>query len=131
MFLQKFLISLFSIVLLFTFGVSQAADQVKDQKKDQAKDQTKDQTQDQIYGNHLMTEQERLQHRNKMRSLKTAQERETYQLEHHKRMQERAKEKGVTLPDEPMMHPGGGMGAGGMGPGGMGGGGMGPGGGRK
>ena len=65
-----------------------------------------------------MTEQERLEHRNQMRSFKTQQEREAYQLEHHKRMQERAKEKGVTLPDEPMMKPGGMGQGGGMGPGG-------------
>lgn len=135
MLFQKFVISFFSIVLFFVAGVSQAADQVRDQTrdqtKDQIKDQTKDQTQDrtrlrdQIYGSQLMTEQERIEHRNTMRSMKTAQEREAYQLEHHKRMQERAKEKGVTLPNEPMMRPGG------MGPGGMGGGGMGPGGGRN
>lgn len=52
-----------------------------------------------IYGWQLMTEQERIEHRNKMRSLKTKQEREAYRIEHHKRMQERARERGVTLPD--------------------------------
>lgn len=55
-----------------------------------------------IYGHQLMTEQERMEHRQKMRSFKTEQEREAYRMEHHKRMQERAKAQGVTLPEEPM-----------------------------
>jgi hypothetical protein len=101
--------------LIFSANLALAADQIKDQTK------TQDQTQDQIFGSQLMTEQERLEHRNKMRSLKTETEREAFQLEHHKLMQARAKEKGVTLPEQPMrpggMHPGGGMGSG-MGPGG-------------
>lgn len=54
-----------------------------------------------IYGQQLMTEQEREQHREKMRSLKTEQEREAYRREHHEKMQQRAGERGVTLPDEP------------------------------
>ena len=86
-----------------------------------------------------MTNQERIEHRNKLRAAKTAEEREQIRLQHHEQMQLRAKEQGVTLPDDPpvrgggqgrRMGPGGGMG--GMGPGGgMGGmGGMGPGGNR-
>lgn len=80
--------------------------------------------QEPIYGSQLMTREERIEHRNKMRSLRTAEEREQYRLEHHAKMQERAREKGVTLPDPPSgrgmrrgMGPGGGMGPG-MGPGG-------------
>jgi hypothetical protein len=72
-----------------------------------------------------------------MRTSKTAEEREQIRNEHHERMKARAKERGMTLPDEPparggMMGPGGGMGSGGgMSPGGgMGGGGMRQGGGR-
>ena len=53
------------------------------------------------YGSQLMTEQERIEHRNKMQSLKTKVERERYRIEHHKLMQERAKQQGVTLPDKP------------------------------
>jgi hypothetical protein len=93
-----------------------------------AEDQVRDQTrqQDQIYGSQLMTEQERNQYRNQMRSAKTVQEREQIRAEHHKQMQARAKERGVTIPDEPPVRGGGmGPGGGGMGPGG---GGMGPGG---
>jgi len=84
-----------------------------------------------------MTDAERNEHRNQMRSLKTSQEREAYRLEHHKLMQERARVKGITLPEVPPAigkgmgngmgagpgpnAAGGGMGAGGSG-GGMGGG---------
>lgn len=72
-----------------------------------------------IYGYQLMTEQERAEHRAKMRSFQTEQEREAYRMEHHKMMQERARAQGVTLPDEPMPRgQGRGMGPGpGAGPG--------------
>jgi hypothetical protein len=80
------------------------------------------QAQERIFGSQLMTEQERLQYRERMLKAKTAEERERIRAEHHQAMTARAKERGVTLPDEPM--PGGGMGMGRMG-GGMGGG-MGP-----
>lgn len=84
-----------------------------------------------VYGSQLMTNQERIEHRNKLRAAKTAEEREQVRLEHHEQMQLRAKERGVTLPDAPPPQ-GGGMGrrmgpGGGMGQGGGMGGGMGPG----
>ena len=73
---------------------------------------------EQVYGWQLMSEQERNEHRAKMQSMKTAQERERYRMEHHKMMQERAKAQGVTLPDMPAQG-GKGMGSGtGMGQGG-------------
>ncbi|MCK9295082.1 MAG: hypothetical protein M0P70_08340 [Desulfobulbaceae bacterium] len=98
------------VVSLFP-AVSPAADM------DPAQVQTQVQQKEQIYGNQLMTPQEMAEHRAKMRSLKTNEEREAYRLEHHQMMQERAKEQGITLPDEPSA-PGGGMGMGtGMGPG--------------
>jgi len=107
----------------------------KDLTRDQDRLQTRDKTQDQIYGSQLMTQQERSAYRAQMRNAKTAQEREQIRKEHHERMKVRAKEKSVTLPDEPPargMRQGMGRGTdpsgGGMGPGG-GGGGMGPGGG--
>ena len=75
----------------------------------------------QVYGWELMTQQERNEHRTKMRSFKTEQERERYRNEHHKKMQKRAEKKGVKLPDKPLPR--------GKGMGGGGGGGMGPGGG--
>ena len=48
-----------------------------------------------------MTAQERLEYQNRMRELKTQQEPEQFRLEHHAKMQERAKERGLKLPDEP------------------------------
>lgn len=102
---------------------AQAADQTRDQARDQARDQTRAaqqiQTQDQerVYGSEIMTPQERSEYHNRMRVLKTEQEREAFRLEHHKLMQERAKVQGKTLPDMPSgMGPGTGPGSG-MGPG--------------
>jgi hypothetical protein len=51
-------------------------------------------------GRQLMTEEEWKEHRDKMRGM-TAQERSRYREETHKRMMERAKEKGVTMPETP------------------------------
>lgn len=59
-----------------------------------------------------MTPQERADQRAKMGAAKTAEEREQIRKEHHKLMQERAKARGMTLPDEPPAM-GGGMGPGG------------------
>jgi len=67
-----------------------------------------------VYGSQLMTRQERIEHRNAMRTMKTPEERNAYREAHHKQMQERAKEKGVILPDMPPVQGMGGMG--GMGP---------------
>ena len=47
----------------------------------------------------LMTPEERTAHRDKMRSLKTYDECKLVQTEHHALMLNRAKEKGVTLPE--------------------------------
>lgn len=64
-----------------------------------------------IYGSQLMTRQERIEYHTKMRAAKTAEEREQLRKEHHDAMQERAKTRGITLPDEPPAR-GGGMGPG-------------------
>ncbi len=94
----------------------------------QSRDPMQMQDRERIYGYELMTPQERTEYQARMRALNTEQEREALRLEHHRKMQERAKAQGRTLPDAPpgmgpgMMEPG--M----MGPGG--GKGMGPGGGR-
>ena len=72
------------------------------------------------YAWQLMTDQERAEFRNKMQSLKTPEEREKYQLDQYKKMQARAKEQGVDLPDMPARGPrgmGSGPGGRGMGPG--------------
>jgi hypothetical protein len=57
--------------------------------------------QDEVYGWQLMSEQERAEHRTKMQNMKTKEERERYRYEHHQKMQQRAKQQGVTLPDMP------------------------------
>lgn len=111
---RTLLASAFAVALGVCAGPASAADQ-----------------DDRIYGSQMMTQQERNEYHDKMRAAKTADERDKIRREHHALMKERAKERGVTLPDEPPMRGGMGPGAG-MGPGGgMGsGGGMGPGGGR-
>jgi hypothetical protein len=68
---------------------------------------------EQVYGSQLMTRQDRVEYRTKMRAAKTAEEKAQIRVEHHERMKERATQQGVTLPDAPPAV-GGGMG---MGPG--------------
>jgi thermostable 8-oxoguanine DNA glycosylase len=58
------------------------------------------QTEQPIYGRQLMTEQEALEYRQKMRAVTSDEERQRIRAEHHEEMQERAKSKGVVLPDE-------------------------------
>lgn len=99
-----------SLIALAAGLVSSAGILAADASKNQSK------IQEPIYGSQLMTPDERIEHRNKMHSLKTPEEREAYRQEHHSLMQARAKERGVTLPEAP---PPRGMGMGqGMGPGG-------------
>ncbi len=69
-----------------------------------------------IYGAQLMTQQERLEYRDRMRTARTQEEREQLRIQHHEQMQARAKERGTSLPEVPPMR--GGMGpGGGQGPG--------------
>ncbi len=87
------------------------------QERTKQKIQTQTKAQERIFGSQLMTEEERNEYRERMRSAKTEQERERIRAEHHERMRARAKERGVQIPDEPPPK-GGGMGPGkGMGPG--------------
>lgn len=83
---------------------------------DQAPAQEKAETQEQVYGSQLMTKQERAEQRARMSSAKTAEEREQIRKEHHDLMKERARERGVKLPDEIPARGGKGAGSG-MGPG--------------
>lgn len=98
-----------TVFLLLPAGSLFAAD--KDQDQIQAQDKM-------IYGWQLMTVEERAQYRAKMQSLNTKEEREAFRMQHHKEMQVRAKEKGYTLPDQPMRSGGPGPGAGSGGGGG-------------
>lgn len=62
---------------------------------------------EQVYGSQLMTQQERTEYRAKMLSAKTIQERERIREEHHEMMKERARSRGLELPDEPPILKGG------------------------
>jgi len=77
---------------------------------------------EQVYGSQLMTQQERVEYRARLRSAQTAEERAQIRAEHHERMRERARQLGVAMPEEPpAMGAGMGPGPGGslrMGPGG-------------
>lgn len=66
-----------------------------------AQEDAKLQTQNSVYGWQLMTNAERNEYRLHRRSLKTQREREACRIEHHRLMQERARERGVTLPQTP------------------------------
>lgn len=117
---------LLSALLAFAAFSVQAADEPA-----KAPAPVKKQARQQVYGYQMMTPAERTEYRSKMRAAKTPEERQQICEDHHAQMQERAKEKGMTLPEAPRCGAGGRMGGRGgrMGPGGGMGGGMGPGGG--
>ncbi len=96
-------------------GISFAADKVEAQQQNKAQVQQQDKVQKPatVYGSQLMTVEERAEYRAKMRSLKTPEERDALRMEHHQKMQERAKATGKTLPDMPAAHAGGACPAGG------------------
>lgn len=99
MFKHTLVISALALFLTFSSTLTLAADQK------------------QVYGSQLMTQQERIEFREKLRNAKTVQEREQIRNEHHKKMQKRAKKLGLSLPDKPPssgkgMGPRGGMGGG-------------------
>jgi hypothetical protein len=125
--MNRRILVLFALVIVLSLSTGSAL------ADDQERAQERVQKQEQIYGSQLMTQQEREEYRSKMRTAKTAEEREQVRKEHHERMKDRAAERGVTLSEEPPAR-GRGMGPRGeqMGPRGAGmgprGGGMGPGG---
>ncbi len=93
------------LLLAPCFSIAMAADQpaaAKDQPAAAPSDEP-------VCGWDLMTPEERAEHRAKMRSLKTAPEREAYRAEQHAKMEERAKQQGKTLPSGPPCGPRGGM----------------------
>lgn len=78
-----------------------ATDVVRAQDQDRSPAQLRDQSRDTIYGSQLMSDQERIQYRARMRELATAEERERFRMEHHELMQARAQERGLRLPPDP------------------------------
>jgi len=99
------------VALTFPMGLLLAADSPPAQITAEAPGK------EQIYGSQMMSQEERSEYHAKMRAAKTEEDRELLRKQHHQSMQERAKVRGATLPDEPPAR-GGGMG---MGPGGGGG----------
>jgi hypothetical protein len=87
------MVSALAMALFLPFGVALLADHASALEMTDAPEN--------IYGNQLMTQDERLDHRARMSAAKTAAEREHIRQEHHARMKARARERGVTLPDEP------------------------------
>lgn len=73
----------------------------RSQDQTQTRSETNTREREQIYGSHLMTRKERMEYHQRLRKLKTEEEREQFRQEHHARMQERAKAKGMTLPEHP------------------------------
>jgi len=112
MYRRVLIVSAVTSAVLMSIGYAGATEQERAQEGVESQTQE----QEQIYGSQLMTEQERAEFRAKMRAAKTAEEREQVRKEHHERMEVRAKERGLTLSDEPPLR-GGGMGPG-PGPGG-------------
>ena len=102
-------VALKRVLALFALAAAFAGNPAVAAEKDSAPPQTAAQKQEWIYGSQLMTRQERSEHRAKMRAAKTPEEREQIRKEHHERMKERARERGVTLPDEPPDGGGGGF----------------------
>ena len=54
-----------------------------------------------VFGREMMSVEERNEFRERMRAAKSDTEREKLRAEHHQKMLERARERGVTLPAEP------------------------------
>lgn len=118
---RKLILSTLAVAMFFSAGFAVAADAAPGQIQDRAQNR-------QTAGRTMMTDEERNAQRAKMRSTTSQEERNKVRAEQHEKMKLRAKEKGVTVPDNPPAQgQGGGMGSGiggGQG-GGMGGGGRG------
>lgn len=106
--------AVFAILLAAVLPTTVALAQNQDRARDTTRAQQPAMNQERIFGSQMMTSQERNEYRERMRAARTEQEREQIRQEHHERMLVRAKEHGVTLPEQPPMR-GRGMGPGGGG----------------
>ncbi len=103
--------SLLFTVIVFNNTTVYAADAVAKEatkpeqnvKKQRDESKEKMKSREQVYGSSLMTEEERIKHREHMQSAKTEEEREQIRQQHHEKMAKRAKEQGVSLPEDPAM----------------------------
>lgn len=101
-FLLQYMLPGLAIVLFIFLTDASAQDRNGDPQQLQNQQQVRERVEEQdrqIYGWQLMTPLERAQYHDRMRKLQTEQERETYRSEHHALMQERARERGMILPD--------------------------------
>ncbi|MDX1656260.1 MAG: hypothetical protein R3310_13695 [Candidatus Competibacteraceae bacterium] len=60
---------------------------------------------EEIYGNQLLTPDERSDYNARMQSLTTIEEREAYRLEHKRRMQDRAQKRGLQYDQRGVLNP--------------------------
>lgn len=101
----KLVATVVSGVLGLACGYALAADPVKVQKQQQDKtqlqSQIQEQDQEQIFGRELMSKEEMDEYQLRMRKAKSLEEKEMLRNQHRERMLVRAKERGVTLPEEP------------------------------
>lgn len=91
---------LISAAVAVTFGVATTLSALA-QTPTPAQAPKQRQAQESVFGSQLMTVQERSDYRQRMRAIKTPEEREQFRLDHHAKMQARATERGVTMPTEP------------------------------
>jgi hypothetical protein len=96
---QSLLITVLTSALLCPVSVVAATDQDPTQQK--AQQQIDAKTKKSVYSSDLMTAAENSEYRAKVRAANTAEEGDKIRNEHHQLMQERAKERGVTLIDRP------------------------------
>ena len=75
-------------------------DKLHDQDKLKDRDRLHDQDGQAIYADNLMTPAERSAYMNRMHSLNTVQERNAFREQHRIEMQQRARERGVTIPPD-------------------------------
>lgn len=104
---KKAILSALTCAFILSSGIALAANAAV---QEQARTQ-------QTTGSQLMTPEERNEQRAKMRNATSAEERGEIRKEHHEKMKGKAREKGVTIPDNP---PARGQGMGGGQGGGMG-----------
>ena len=78
----------------------QDQDRLHDQDQLQDRDRLHDQDGQSIYGAELMTSAEVDAYMNQIRSLQTVQERNAFRNQHRIEMQQRARERGVSIPDD-------------------------------